>query len=94
MALTEDLSGYLADFGVPCSRGATNFIGLLDMPDNDFDVGGMSIQSTEYLLTFRSADITLAKGDAVTVNAIAYLVRSSDNLLDDGKFSAAKLSKI
>lgn len=92
--MIEDLSGFLADFGVPCSRGATNFTGLLDMPDSDFDLGGISIQSTEYLLTYRSADITLDKGAALTVNAIAYLVRSSDNLLDDGMFSAAKLSKV
>jgi hypothetical protein len=93
MALTEDLSAYLADFGVPCSRGATNFIGLLDMPDNDFDVGGISIQSTEYLLTYRSAVITLSKGDAITVGGVNFTVRSSDNLLEDGVFSAAKLSK-
>lgn len=89
----ESPDSFLDDFGVPCSKGATNFTALLDMPDNSFDVGGMSIQSTEYSLTYRSADMTLAKGDVVTVNGIVYTVRSSDNLLDDGMFSAAKLTK-
>jgi hypothetical protein len=90
---TESPDSFLDDFGLPCSKGATNFTGLFDMPDNTFDVGGMTIQSTEYSLTYRTMDITLAKGDAVTVNGVGYVVRSSDNLLDDGVFSAAKLSK-
>lgn len=93
MALVEDTAVFLADFGVLCSRGATNFTGLLDTPDNDFDVGGMPIQSTEYLLTYRSAAITLVKGDAIVVNGVGFTVRSSDNLLEDGVFSAAKLTK-
>ena len=54
----------------------------------------MSLQSTEYLLTYSSAAITLARGDAVTANGVNYIVRSSDNLLEDGLFSAAKLSKV
>lgn len=90
---SEDLSCYLDDFGVTCKKGTTTFIGILDMPDTVYDLGGMSMQSTEYKLTYRSADASLSNGDALTVDGVAYVVRSPADKLDDGLFSAAKLSK-
>lgn len=89
----ESPDTFLDDFGVACSKGATNFTGLLDMPDNTFDLGGMSIQSSDYSLTFRTGDVSFAVGDAVTVSGVSYIVRSPANKLDDGLFSAVKLSK-
>lgn len=89
----ESPDNFLDDFGVPCSKGATNFTGLLDMPDQVFDLSGMPIQSSEYSLAFRGTDVTLAKGDSLTVDTVAYVVRSSPNKLDDGVFSAVKLTK-
>lgn len=84
---------FLDDFGVPCSKGATNFTGMLDMPDQTFDMGGVSIQSSEYSLTFRTGDVTFVSGDAVTVSGVAYVARGPANKVDDGMFSAIKLSK-
>jgi hypothetical protein len=85
---------FLDDFGVPCSKGATNFIGLFDMPDIVFDVGSMPMQSSEYSLTFRMGDVSLATSDSVTVSGVNYIVRSPVNKLDDGVFGAVKLSKV
>ncbi len=90
---TESPDTFLDDFGVPCSKGTLNFVGLLDMPDTTFDLGGMSIQSREYSLTFRTDDVSFAVGDAVTVSGVSYIVRSPASQLDDGLFSAVKLSK-
>lgn len=89
----NDIDVLLGDFGVPCSSGAINFAGLLDMPDSVFDIGGMSIQSGEYSLTYRTGAVSLATGDMVTVDGTSYVVRSPANRLDDGAFSAVKLSK-
>lgn len=90
---SESTDAFLDDFGVPCNKGTLNFTGLLDMPDTMFDLGGMSIQSREYSLTFCTGAVALATGDAVTVAGVAYVVRSPSNQLDDGVFSAVKLSK-
>ena len=89
----ESPDTFLDDFGVPCVKGTTNFTALLDMPDTVFDVGGMSIQSSEYSLTFRTGDVVLATGDALTVSSVAYTVRRPADKLDDGVFSSVKLSK-
>lgn len=89
----ESPDTFFDDFGLPCSKGATDFTALLDMPDTVFDVGGMSIQSSEYSLTFRTGEVSFAVGDAVTVEGVAYTVRSPANKLDDGIFSVVKLSK-
>ena len=32
MALNEDLNAFLNDFGVSCTAGAVNALGILDMP--------------------------------------------------------------
>jgi hypothetical protein len=90
----EDMDSFLDDFGVPCIKAASIFTGILDMPDQHFDMGGMTIQNTEYSLTYRVADTTLANGDAVTVSGIAYLVRGPAVKVDDGIFASAKLSKV
>lgn len=90
----EDMDSFLDDFGVPCSKGATSFTGILDMPDQHFDIGGQTIQNTEYSLTYRVADTTLVNGDAVTVSGIAYVVRGPAVKVDDGVFAAAKLSRV
>jgi hypothetical protein len=90
----ESPDTFLDDFSVPCVKGATSFTGLLDMPDIMFDVGSMPMQSSEYSLTFRMGDVSLATGDAVTVSGVQYTVRSPVNKLDDGVFGAVKLSKV
>lgn len=89
--LTEDLSVFLADFGVPASTGAASGTVLFDMPDGEVLNGRML--STGYLITFRTADFPALKhGDAVTVNGQAYQANDV-RLLDDGIFSTAGLQK-
>jgi hypothetical protein len=90
----ESPDNFLDDFGVPCSQGATNFTGLLDMPDQTFDLGGTSIQSSEYSLTFRTGIATFLNGDVVTVSGVSYVARGPANKLDDGVFSAIKMSRV
>ena len=69
---------YLADFGLPCSKGSTTFIGILDTPDAVLDIGGAPTMSTQYDLTLKTADATaigLAGNDRLTVNGAAFKVR-------------------
>jgi hypothetical protein len=89
----EDLDAFQDDFDVACSQGTSEFLGKLNMPDNVFDLGGMSIQSAEYSLEFRSDAVLLVPGDTVVVAGVTYLVRRAPDKLDDGVFSTVKLSK-
>lgn len=95
MALTENLALFFADFGVPCSVGATNFTGILDMPDDTWSAAGVNVQGTGYLLQARTSDIALAaisSGTTVTVGGRAYVVRDV-MLIDDGAVTHLTLSK-
>lgn len=91
MALTEDLTVFLQDFGVSCTSGATTALGILDMPGQVLAEG--MVISTDYTLTARAADFGALKyGDAITVDGAAYTVRDS-RLIDDGRFCEVSLSK-
>lgn len=84
MALTEDLTIFLADFGVSCTSGATTANGILDMPSQV--LAGDMVLSTDYTLTARAADFgNLVRGDSITVGGTAYTVRET-RLIDDGGF--------
>ena len=88
---TEDLSPLFADFGMPAQYGSLTATVLLDMPDQQI-FGDMQI-STEYAITYKSADLAgLKRGDSITVNAVAYSVREVTKL-DDGALLHATLSK-
>ena len=52
--ITEDLTAFLADFGVSCTAGAVTALGILDMPGQVL-AGGM-VLSTDYTLTCKAAD--------------------------------------
>lgn len=83
---------FLQDWGVPVVYGALSAIGILDMPDQVID-GGMVI-STDYKLTFATADLPgLDTDDALTVNGIAYAVRDV-RMVSDGQFSEAFLGAV
>ena len=90
----ESPDTFLDDFGVPCTFGAINFSGIFEVPDQVYELGGTSIQSNEFLLTFRTSDVNLARGNQVSVSGVSYLVRSPPNTLDDGAFTAVKLTKV
>lgn len=91
MALSENLSVFLNDFGVSVTAGAISGVGILDMPGQVL-AGGM-VLSTDYTLTCKAADFGgLLYGDSVTVNGVAYTVRET-RLLDDGGFVEIGLQK-
>jgi len=84
MAITEDLDGFLADFGVTCTAGAVTAKGILDMP-SEVVAGGM-VLSTDYSLTARYSNFgTLVHGDSITVDGDAYTVRENRRI-GDGRF--------
>jgi hypothetical protein len=92
MALTEDLSLFLNDFGVTATSGAISALGILDMPTQV--LAGEMVLSTDYTLTARYADFGgLLYGDGITVDGINYQVRETRQL-DDGAFVEIGLMKL
>jgi hypothetical protein len=94
VAFAEDLSVFLADFGVPCIAGAASFLGILDQPDEIEQLGYAPVQSTDYALMYTTVQATLRRGDAITVNNVAYTVREAPRQQGDGAFSRVLLSKV
>ncbi|NDG47475.1 MAG: hypothetical protein EBY30_00035 [Rhodospirillales bacterium] len=91
MALTEDLSLFLNDFGVSCTAGAISALGILDMPSQI--ISGDMVLSTDYTLTARFADFGgLKYGDAIAVGGTNYQVRETRRI-DDGAFVEIGLMK-
>jgi hypothetical protein len=91
MAITEDLSIFLADFGVSCTAGAVTANGILDMPSQVISDG--MVLSTDYTLTAKATNFgTLIRGDSITVDSVAYTVRET-MLIDDGKIVQIALQK-
>jgi len=91
MALTEDLSLFLSDFGVTVTSGAVSGVGILDMP-SQIVADGM-VLTTDYKLTVRTSEFgTLKYGDSLTVDGSAYTVREN-MLIDDGQFCELMLQK-
>lgn len=83
---------FLQDFGVPVVWGAINATGILDMPSQV--VGAGMVISTDYKLTFGTADLPgLDTDDALSVDGAAYTVNRVQ-MLSDGAFSEAILSKV
>ena len=92
MPLSEDLSIFFQDFGVPVTSGATTGLGLIDMPTQIIADG--TVLSTDYKVTCLASEFgTLTYSAAITVDGVAYTVR--ENLLaDDGKLCEIMLSKV
>jgi hypothetical protein len=57
MAFTEDLSIFLADFGVSCTAGAVTALGILDMPGQVISDG--MVLTTDYTLTMTTKRETI-----------------------------------
>lgn len=91
MALTEDATLFLTDFGVSVTAGAVTGFGLLDMP-GELIADGMVI-TTDYSLRCEASKFgALAYGANITVNSVAYTVRDN-RLIDDGVFCEITLQK-
>jgi hypothetical protein len=91
MAISEDLTVFLNDFGVSCTAGAISALGILDMPSQV--LAGDMVLSTDYTLTARFADFGgLQYGDPITVAGVNYQVRETRQI-DDGAFVEIGLQK-
>ena len=91
MALTEDLTLFLADFGVSVTAGAVSGLGILDMPGEL--VADEMIITTDYSLRCEASKFGgLIYGAAVTVNSVSYQVREN-RLIEDGAFCLITLQK-
>ena len=92
MALSEDLTVFLNDFGVSCTAGAVTALGILDMPSQV--ISGDMVLTTDYSLTARAADFGgLLFGDGITVDGVNYQVREVRKL-DDGAFVEIALQRL
>lgn len=92
MALPEDLTLFLNDFGVTCTSGAVTAQGILDMPTQIISDG--AILSTDYMLTARASDFGgLLYGAGITVDGVNYEVRDVHKL-DDGAFVELSLQRL
>lgn len=92
MAISEDLTVFLDDFGVSCTAGAISALGILDMPTQV--LAGDMVLSSDYTLICRAADFGgLLYGDGITVDGVNYQVREVRKL-DDGKFVEIGLLKL
>lgn len=89
--LTDDSSLYLADFGVSVVAGDTTGLGILDMPSEV--ILDNQVITTDYTLTCEAAKFgALLYGSQLTVNGVAYTVRTT-NLLTDGVFVQLSLQR-
>jgi hypothetical protein len=90
--ITEDLSLFLADFGVTVTSGAVSGMGILDMP-SQIVADGM-VLTTDYRLTVRTSEFGgLIYGAAVTVDGVSYQVREAMKI-DDGNFTELMLTRL
>ena len=90
--ITEDLSLFLADFGVTVTSGAVSGMGILDMP-SQIVADGM-VLTTDYKLTVRTSEFGgLIYGAAVTVDGVNYQVREAMKI-DDGQFTELMLTRL
>lgn len=89
--ITEDLSVFVADFGVTAEFGDLSGKVLLDAPDAS--ILSDRVLSTNYLMTFIATDFPgLKHGDWLTIDDIAYQVQSV-TAIDDGKIKTASVER-
>lgn len=82
---------FLKDFGLPVVWGSRSGLGILDAP-SEIIAGGM-VLTTDYQLTIKTSDFPgLLRGETLTVNGTAYMVREARQI-DDGVFSNVFLSQ-
>lgn len=88
--LVEAMSAFFGDFGVPVEAGGQTATAILDMP-SEIIAQGMVI-STDYQLTYATADLALTQGQSIKVDGKSYYVREV-RLQDDGAISIAYLGR-
>lgn len=89
--MTEDLTVFFADFGVPVAFGGYSTKALFDKAGTVQDLGGLPITVQEDSILYATDALPgLKKDSAITVDSTAYTVRNVTKQ-DDGKVSRATL---
>jgi hypothetical protein len=92
MAIADDATFYLADFGVSVAAGAVSGLGILDQ-NSEMLLNG-DVVSVDYALTCQvSLFGGLGYGSAITVDGTRYEVRHEPMRQDDGTFCVVPLAK-
>lgn len=92
MAIVEDPSFFLADFGLVVSSGLVSGLGILDMPGEY--VADDRVITTEYLLRTETSKFgSLKYNDSITVDGLPYTVREEPLKVDDGVFCLVLLTR-
>lgn len=94
MPAFDNPADYLDDFGLDCQAGTTRFKALFDQPDALRQLTDAAGISRDYLLTYATADVTLRRTDAVTVDGVEMKVREVPRQIGDGTFCEATLTKV
>jgi hypothetical protein len=80
LPLADDLAAILNvdDFAVAITYGASTIFGIFDNETVPVEGGGaVEVHQEQPMVTCRTADVpALAQGDAMTIGALAYVVRS------------------
>jgi hypothetical protein len=93
MAFVEDLSIFLADFGLPVVAGANSGLGILDMP-GEYVLNDRVINNHHVLMAESLKFGGLSYGDSLTVDGLSYRVREGPLKLSDGAFCAILLEQL
>jgi hypothetical protein len=88
--LAEDLSVFLADFGVSFTAGAVSGVGILDK-ESELELGGEYLAIDEILTAETSLVGDLAYGDDLVIGTQNYKVAHQPRRFDDGTFSRVPL---
>ena len=82
MSFSDDLTEMFGrPFGGSATSGGTTANGILDSPTSV--IAGDQILTTEYIFHCKNSDFgTLIAGSTITVNSVAYTVRSNEAGLD------------
>ena len=80
LAFTEDLNAFFdtPGFTVPVVQGSTTSVGYFESP-NEIIADGV-VLTTDYAVVVKTSDFsTVSRGDAMTVEGVAYTVREHNN---------------
>lgn len=97
--IEEDLTVFLADFGVSITAGAVSGLCLLDMPGEVVFDGVRQTYtgalSTMYSITCRTDEFGwLNYDDLINVNGVGYRVQEAPLLITDGVLCRINLEKV
>ena len=89
MAITENLDGFLADFGVVATYGSETANVIFDSPDQ---IVAGDVVSTQYTIIYKTGVFAAIKVyDNIVVNGTTYQA-GSKQLIDDGAFTKLDLN--